>query len=99
MWCVFHAAGVLAAGNVVLATGHGSPQPLVHPVDDEASHAIVDDPWTAWSVEPTARVLIVGSGLTAIDTALSLMGRGHRGKDRPGVRATGVSRKPMSRMA
>ncbi|MEJ0024477.1 MAG: FAD/NAD(P)-binding protein [Rhizomicrobium sp.] len=79
-WCVFHAAGVLAADSVVLATGHGPPQPLLQSSDDAVSHAIVDDPWTAWSGEPTARVLIVGSGLTAIDTALSLIGRGHRGK-------------------
>ncbi len=26
-WCVFHAAGLLVADSVVLATGHGAPQP------------------------------------------------------------------------
>ncbi len=79
-WCVFHAAGLLVADSVVLATGHGAPQPLPRAFDDEISHAIIDDPWTPWSVEPTARVLTIGSGLTAIDTALSLLAKGHRGK-------------------
>ncbi|HEY0300705.1 MAG TPA: FAD/NAD(P)-binding protein [Rhizomicrobium sp.] len=79
-WCVFHAAGVLTAGSVVLATGHGPPQPLALQFGGAASHAIIDDPWTPWSVEPTARILIVGSGLTAVDTALSLLKKGHSGK-------------------
>ena len=79
-WTVFHADGVLQARNVVLATGHGPPQPLAALFGDDVAHAIVDDPWAPWAVEATARILIIGTGLTAIDTALSLLDRGHRGK-------------------
>ncbi|MEI9996980.1 MAG: FAD/NAD(P)-binding protein [Rhizomicrobium sp.] len=79
-WCVFHTAGVLSAGKLVLATGHGSPRPLARLFGGEVAHAVVDDPWGPWSVESTARILIVGSGLTAVDTALTRLDEGHRGK-------------------
>ncbi len=79
-WTVFHADGVLPARNVVLATGHGPPQPLAAQLGEDLAHAVIDDPWAPWTVEATARILIVGTGLTAVDTALSLLERGHRGK-------------------
>ncbi len=79
-WTVFHTDGVLYARNVVLATGHGPPQPLTAQFGADVAHAVIDDPWTAWEVESTARILIVGTGLTAVDTVLSLLDRGHRGK-------------------
>ena len=79
-WTVFHTEGVSHARNVVLATGHGPPQSLGAHYDEDVAHAIIDDPWSPWNVEATARVLVIGTGLTAIDTALSLLGRGHRGQ-------------------
>jgi uncharacterized NAD(P)/FAD-binding protein YdhS len=64
----------------VLATGLDQPQPLATRFDPQIAGWFVDDPWVDLAVEPTARILIVGSGLTAIDAALALLNKGHRGK-------------------
>ncbi len=79
-WNVFHTGGVLCADTVALATGHDQPQPLAAQFGPEVSQYIVDDPWAELAVEATARVLVVGTGLTAVDTALALLDRGHRGR-------------------
>ena len=76
----------LEAGDVVLATGHLPPRPISvrSPHGDELqdSHAFVPDPWTPGvlaSIRRDQAVLLIGSGLTAIDVALSLQAQGHTG--------------------
>jgi len=68
----------ISADRVILALGHPSPEnPL------PANTGI--EPVSAWSgsafeaLEPDASVLLVGSGLTAVDAVLALDERGHRG--------------------
>ena len=71
---------VLTADHVVVATGNGRPTDPAGLA--AAGAAYVDDPWrTAWldDLDPRAPVLLVGSGLTAVDVALSLHARGHDG--------------------
>ncbi|WP_067503542.1 FAD/NAD(P)-binding protein [Actinoplanes sp. TFC3] len=64
------------ADHVVVATGgpRAVPQRLDHP-------RVIDDPWQAGALEalPTDRpVLLVGTGLTAVDAALTLTADGRR---------------------
>lgn len=69
----------LAAGGVVLATGNGMA-PLAWLPE---LPGVVRDPWAPGALEvvdPSARVAIVGSGLTAVDVVLSLHDRAHRGR-------------------
>ena len=71
---------MLAADHVVVATGNGRPTDPANLAG--AGAAYVDDPWrTDWldDLDPGAAVLLVGSGLTAVDVALSLHARGHEG--------------------
>lgn len=75
---------VLAADSVVIATGH--PKPLLPPFSGNASwhdDDMVSDPWRA-PVEPDATalgdVLVVGTGLTALDVVSQLRGSGHCGR-------------------
>lgn len=71
----------LVASDVVLAFGNFPPQP-------PTSHAIwnlpvaINDPWAPQAlhgIPRDARVLLVGTGLTAVDVLLSLADRGHAG--------------------
>ena len=71
----------LVASDVVLAFGNFPPQP-------PTSHDIwnlpvaINDPWAAQALQGIprdARVLLVGTGLTAVDVLLSLADRGHAG--------------------
>jgi uncharacterized NAD(P)/FAD-binding protein YdhS len=68
----------ISADRVILALGH-LPQENPLPVGSEVQAV------SAWSrsafdeLEPDASVLLVGSGLTAVDAALALDERGHRG--------------------
>lgn len=73
----------LQADLVVLAVGNFPPEPM--PV---ASPGFYDtpfyraDPWAADAVthlEPDAPVLLVGTGLTAVDAVISLLDQGHTG--------------------
>src|SRR5205823_10955447 len=65
------------AAHVVLALGNPPGAPLA-----SARGLVVDDPWTfcAWA-QPSVNdaVVLVGSGLTAVDVVLSLRARGHEG--------------------
>ena len=64
----------IAADVVVLATGHDAKPAL--------TGIPAEQPWTEASlagVDPHAPLLIVGSGLTMVDMALSLDRRGHHG--------------------
>ena len=65
----------IAADHVILATGHDA-KPAVEGIP-------ADPPWTDGSLAglaPDAPLLIVGTGLTMVDMALSLERRGHRGR-------------------
>lgn len=78
-WVVHGGDGTeFAADVVVLATGHRVVRPAW--LIDDAS--VVVDPWAPPSIEQLAgpgSILIVGSGLTAVDAALSLRDAGHQG--------------------
>ena len=69
----------LHADAVVLAISHTAPDlpaPLL------GCSGVIGDPWDAAAVAgiaPEARVLVVGTGLTACDVMASLLARGHRG--------------------
>jgi uncharacterized NAD(P)/FAD-binding protein YdhS len=66
----------IAAEQVVLALGNPPPRPL-----PGNSPAILDDPWSVHrrSADPDDSIVLVGTGLTAVDVALSLAARRHRG--------------------
>jgi uncharacterized NAD(P)/FAD-binding protein YdhS len=67
----------LQADDVVLATGHG---PTKLPAElDAQDPRIVRDPWRSMDDLAGRRVLLVGTGLTAVDVVLTLRARGHRG--------------------
>ena len=64
------------ASHVVLALGNPPPRPLA---GDPGR--VVNDPWrgcTSKAIRRDDSVVLVGTGLTAVDVALSLVGRGHR---------------------
>jgi len=64
----------LAAGVAILATGHDAKPTL--------GDLPAEQPWSAGALEgvsPDAPILILGSGLTMVDMALSLERRGQRG--------------------
>lgn len=71
------------ADRAVLATGNFPP--AAPPVEDPAfydSAAYKPDPWgpdTLADLDPDMPVLLVGTGLTTIDTIVSLLDQGHRG--------------------
>lgn len=75
--------GRLQADAVVMATGHGLPaDPLrgVVPVDERR---YLRDPWAVDSLARIGehdRVLVLGTGLTAVDVVLALADRGHAGR-------------------
>ena len=69
------------AAAVILATGNLAPrlpsslQPLSHT-------RVIADPWQLGAldtIDPALRVLLIGTGLTAIDVIVSLAARGHAG--------------------
>lgn len=72
------------ARQIAIAVGHG---PAVRPKGIPAAFAdakeYVADPWRADALDGIAaegEVLIVGTGLTMADVAVSLLARGHRGR-------------------
>ena len=69
----------LHADAVVLAISHSAPD-LPPPL--RGSQAVLADPWDVAALDripAAARVLIVGTGLTASDVAARLLARGHTG--------------------
>jgi uncharacterized NAD(P)/FAD-binding protein YdhS len=79
---------VLARGNsipadvVVLATGNETPRPLGANLTPQGQRLILNDPWdTAQKsdIPRDAAVLLAGTGLTAVDVAVELIQRGHKG--------------------
>jgi uncharacterized NAD(P)/FAD-binding protein YdhS len=74
---------VIAARRVILALGPPAPT-FPHRLDASVrdSQYYVPNPWLSGALDdipPTTPVLLLGTGLTAIDAALSLAARGHRG--------------------
>ncbi len=73
---------VLRTDRAVLAIGNFPPAPP--PVDDPTfydSPAYYPDPWapeTLADLDPDLPVLLIGTGLTTIDTVVSLLDQGHR---------------------
>lgn len=84
--------GMVAARAVVLALGNPPPRPL--PIFAGLSApALIDDPWTANVTDGLGvddHVLLVGTGLTAVDVALSLDRAGFTG------RITALSRRGLA---
>jgi len=74
----------MQADTVVLATGHGAPMQVVPRGARFASDPhYVPNPWADGAlgrIKPDDRVLLLGSGLTAIDVIASLDGAGHHGQ-------------------
>lgn len=73
----------ISARWVVLATGNSIPEPLRGAAPElEERGLLVSDPWgpKLSQVQPSATVIIAGSGLTAVDAVATLCARGHRGR-------------------
>jgi len=73
---------MLRVDRAVLCTGNPPPAPtpgLPEALRADARH--IADPWTLdpARIDPDAPVLLIGSGLTALDVALTLATAGHRG--------------------
>jgi uncharacterized NAD(P)/FAD-binding protein YdhS len=79
-WIVTHTGGAVNADLVALATGNDLPPPLAARHPAKIAARISDDPWAEHNLQRGHNVLILGSGLTAIDVAISLRDRGHKGK-------------------
>jgi len=82
-WEVVPAQGnPIRADVVVLATGNEAPRSIGSRAEPKARPFILDDPWDAAAHEDLPReagVLLVGTGLTAVDVAVELLHRGHDG--------------------
>jgi len=71
----------LAGGSLVLALGNFPPAPIL-PFDALPPGPSHPDPWAPEVTAGVAHdeaILLLGTGLTAVDVALSLIGAGHRG--------------------
>lgn len=71
----------VAARNVVLALGNLPPSDPLG-LGESAPDQYVRDPWApgaAIGLDPAAAVLLIGTGLTAVDVAVALRQEGHRG--------------------
>jgi uncharacterized NAD(P)/FAD-binding protein YdhS len=82
----------LTAAHAVLATGNAPPARLRLAGLDDLGARSVQDPWAPGAlaqVEPNDDVVLVGTGLTAVDVLLALEADGWRG------RATALSRRGL----
>jgi uncharacterized NAD(P)/FAD-binding protein YdhS len=78
-WKVWHGDGGVFADLVVLATGNDMPAPIAQRYAGEIANRIIDNPWGGLTAGPGEDVLVLGSGLTAVDTVISLLDAGHEG--------------------
>lgn len=83
-WMLNLARGTsVRAGAVVLAIGHRSPNDPLGSKWTGPRTRFISDPWRTFAmnaVGPDDAVVILGSGLTAVDAVMSLVNRGHRGE-------------------
>jgi uncharacterized NAD(P)/FAD-binding protein YdhS len=77
-WRVVHQGGNVFADLVVLATGNDMPAPIAPRYRDIARH-IIDIPWGPLPLASEEDVLILGTGLTAMDAVITLLDHGHHG--------------------
>jgi uncharacterized NAD(P)/FAD-binding protein YdhS len=80
--------GSLLADELVIAVGHGTAATPtgIHRLL-AGDHAYVADPWSGWTRPPVEGiVLVLGTGLTAVDVAITVTG------DNPGARVMAISR-------
>lgn len=81
---ILHFNKAITVDKIILATGNFPPAKI--PIKDErfySSKNYYGNPWTGNSIEdmkPDETVFIIGSGLTMMDTALSIVKNGFRGK-------------------
>ena len=78
-WLVRHDGGTVEADLVVLATGNDMPAPMAAEYDPAIAARIIDMPWGRFEVGPADNVLVLGTGLTAIDAVITLLHQRHRG--------------------
>jgi len=82
-WEVIPAKGdPVRADVVILATGNEAPRSMSTRAAPQARPFILDDPWddaAKADVVSDAPVLLIGTGLTAIDMVVELLHRGHTG--------------------
>jgi uncharacterized NAD(P)/FAD-binding protein YdhS/predicted metal-dependent enzyme (double-stranded beta helix superfamily) len=82
-WMLNLARGTsVRASAVVLAIGHRSPNDPLGNKWTGSRTRFITDPWRTFAmnaVGPDDAVIILGSGLTAVDAVMSLVNRGHRG--------------------
>ncbi|MDP9193521.1 MAG: FAD/NAD(P)-binding protein [Acidobacteriota bacterium] len=81
-WTIhLHDGRTIAARSVVLALGNLPPSDPLH-LEGDPPAEYVRDPWapgSAIGLAPDVPVLLIGTGLTAIDVAVALRHEGHRG--------------------
>ena len=80
LWVVHHEDGAVEADIVVLATGNDLPAPIGMQHDAAIRARIIDEPWEAWDVGQDEEILILGTGLTAVDAVIALQDQNHRGR-------------------
>lgn len=78
------ADGRTARGDiVVLATGNLPPEPMRFRGAEMLGEALIGDPWAPGALEAIGKdedVLLIGTGLTAVDVLLALDSKGWRGR-------------------
>jgi uncharacterized NAD(P)/FAD-binding protein YdhS len=67
------------ARDVVLATGNPPPNGGFLPLEIQLHPGYIDDPWRCDYRRVGGHVLVIGSGLTALDVLVALETSGHRG--------------------
>lgn len=68
------------AQHVILALGHHAPREIgVLDRDLLRSTRYQNNPWEPLAIDPRQSVLLIGTGLTALDVVADLIGRGHQG--------------------
>lgn len=72
--------GRFSARSVVLATGNPLPNDEFLPLDVRLHAGYVADPWRFDYRRVGGHVLVIGSGLTALDVLVALRSCGHRGR-------------------
>lgn len=73
----------IEVNKVVLATGNSAPGQLTFKGLDPAHPRCFQNPWTNWEeklIDKSENVILIGTGLTAIDAFLSLKDLGLKGK-------------------